>query len=227
MNYPPPPPPPGEGGFPPPGRPNQQPGLPPYAQTWAAPGQVPAGPPQKGPRTGLTLALLGGGLVLVLVVIGVVALVVRGNDSDGADGSAGGDARKESCEAYTDSVWNVEVRSAAEADPDKLQEVYDAALADITDDEFAALVEDEATITVAYYQAIGDWRQDLEDALSRGEIPEDTNLPAEITAQQEELQKAQKATLEACADVFPDRGDEPLPSITAPTLDRPTWMDDE
>lgn len=218
MNYPPPPPPPpppsGQGGFPPPDQP-------PYAQTWGAP----AGPPPKRPRTGLTLALLGAGLVLVLVVIGVVALVVRGDGSDGADGTSGG-AHEASCEVYVDVALNSEIWAATEFDPVKLQEAYDAALGDITDDEIAALVTEEATVAVGYYQALEDWKQGVDDALAQGQIP-DTEVPAEITSQQAEVQKAQGAVSEACQDVYPDRGDEPLPSITAPTLERPSWMDDE
>lgn len=209
------PPPSGQGGFPPPGRP-------PYTQTWPAP--APGGPPPKGPRTGLTLALLGVGLVLVLVAIGVVALVVRGDDSDSADDAAGG-AHEASCDVYADVVLNSQIWAATEFDPDKLQETYDAALADITDDEIAALVEEESRVTVAYYRALQDWKQGIDDALAQGQYP-DTEMPAEITSQQAELPKAQGAVIDACQDVYPDRGDEPLPSITTPTLlERPTPTD--
>jgi hypothetical protein len=195
------------------------PGQPPYTQTWPAP--TPGGRPPRGPRTGLTLALLGAGLVLVLVVIGVVALVVNGDDSDSADDTSGG-AHEASCEVYEDVVLNSQIWAATEFDPDKLQETYDAALADITDDEVAALVQEEATVTVSYYRALQDWKQGVDDALARGEVPE-TELPAEITAQQAEIPKAQGAVVAACQDVYPDRGDEPVPSITTPTLlERPT-----
>ncbi|MBM7516151.1 hypothetical protein [Nocardioides nitrophenolicus] len=203
MSYPPPPPPP-----------------PPYAQTWPVPG----GPPPKRPRTGLTLALLAGGLVLVLGVIGVVALVVRGDDSEGDDAREG--AHQASCEVYTDVVLNSEIWAATEFDPDKVQEVYDAALADITDDEVAALVEEEATVKVSYYRALREWKQDAEDALSRGEYPE-TTLPPELTAQGTEIQGAQRAVLEECQDTFPDRGNQPVPKVTAPTLEKPSSLDQE
>ncbi|WP_193611670.1 hypothetical protein [Nocardioides lijunqiniae] len=195
----------GQGGFPPPGQP-------PHTQ------------PPKGPRTGLTLALLGAGLVLVLVVIGVVALVVRGDGSDKEDDTSGG-AHEASCEVYADVVLNSQIWAATEFDPDKLQEAYDAALADISDDEIAALVKEEATVTVAYYQALQDWKQGVDDALAQGQTP-DTEIPAEISSQQAEIPKAQGAVIQACQGVYPDR-DEPLPSITAPTLETPTWMDEK
>lgn len=218
MNYPPPPAPSsGPGGFPPAGQP-------PDAQTWAAP----SGPPPRRSRTGLTIALLAVGLVLVLGVIGIVALVVRGDDSDGSGDSAGdaGGAHEVSCEVYTDVVLSSEIWAATEFDPDKVQEVYDAALADITDDEVATLVEAEATIQVSHYRAVRDWEQAAEDALSRGEYPE-TTLPAELTAQRTEIQDAQRAVLEECQDTLPDRGDQPVPKVTAPTLNTPSWMDEE
>jgi hypothetical protein len=205
MSYPPPPP-------------------PPHAQTWAAP----SGPPPKRSRTGLTIALLAVGLVLVLGVIGIVALVVRGDDSDGSRDSAGdaGGAHEASCEVYTDVVLSSEIWAATEFDPDKVQELYDAALADITDDDVAALVEQEATVKVSYYRALREWKQAAEDALSRGEYPE-TTLPDDLTAQHTEIQDAQRAVLEECQDTFPDRGNQPVPKITAPTLNTPSWMDEE
>lgn len=215
MNYPPPPAPPsGPGGFPPPGQP-------PYAQTWAAPAGPP--PPRRS-RTGLTIALLVVGLVLVLGVIGVVALVVRGDDS-GDSGSTGGDAHEASCEVYRDVVLNGEVWAATDLDPDKLQEMYDAALADITDDEVEALVEEEATVVVSYYRALREWKQSLEDALAKGEYP-DTAIPADITSQQGEIPASQAAVLEACQDVLPAGNDKPIPKITAPTLNTPSWMEE-
>jgi hypothetical protein len=219
MNYPPPPvPPTGPGGFPPPGQP-------PYAQTWAAPAGPP--PPPKRSRTGLTIALLAVGLVLVLAVIGVVALVVRGDDSDstGDSDSARGGAHEASCKAYQDVVLNSEIWSATDFDPDKVQEVYDAALADITDDEVATLVEEEATVKVSYYRALREWKQSVDDALARGEYPE-TTMPAELTTQASEIQETQRAVLESCKDTFPDRGNQPVPKITAPTLNTPSWMEE-
>ncbi|GAA4090917.1 hypothetical protein ACFFOS_26415 [Nocardioides kongjuensis] len=201
------------------------PGQPPYAQTWAAPSGPP--PPRRS-RTGLTIALLAVGLVLVLGVIGVVALVVRGDDSDGSDepAGAGGGAHEASCEVYRDLVLNSEVWAATDLDPDKLQEMYDAALADITDDEVAGLVEEEATVTVSYYRALGEWKQSLDDALAQGEYP-DTAIPDDITAQQGRIPESQAAVVEACQDVLPAGNDKPIPKITAPTLNTPSWLDDE
>jgi hypothetical protein len=219
VNHPPPPLPSGPGGFPPPGQP-------PYAQTWAAPAGPP--PPRRS-RTGLTVALLAVGLVVVLGVIAVVALVVRGDDSDSSgdagDSAGAGRAHEASCEAYRDVVLNSEVWAATDLDPDKLQEMYDAALADITDDEVEALVEEEATVVVSYYRALGEWKQSLEDALAQGEYP-DTAIPADITAQQGEIAQAQLAVVEGCRDVLPAGDDKPLPKITAPTLNTPSWLDE-
>ncbi|MCR1786629.1 hypothetical protein KVF89_29105 [Nocardioides carbamazepini] len=208
-------PPSGPGGYPPP------PGQPPYPQGWPAPG----GPPPKRGRTGLTLALLAAGLVLVLVVIGAVALVVRGGDAEDSDSGAGG-AHEASCEVYADVVSSSEIWAATEFDPDKLQEMYDAALADITDDEIEELVSAEATVVVAYYRAVAEWKQSMMDALGRGESPE-TTLPDELTTQQGEIPRVQGAVIEACADVLPQREDDaPVPRVTAPSLDKPTWMDE-
>jgi hypothetical protein len=65
------------------------------------------------------------------------------------------------------------------------------------------------------------------DALGRGERPE-TTLPAELTAQQGEIPRAQGAVIEACADVLPQREDDaPVPRVTAPTLESPSWMDED
>jgi hypothetical protein len=207
-------PPSGPGGYPPP------PGQPPYPQGRPAPG----GPPPKRGRTGLTLALLAAGLVLVLVVIGAVALVVRGGDAEDSDSGAGG-AHEASCEVYADVVSSSEIWAATEFDPDKLQEMYDAALADITDDEVGAAVQEEATVVVSYYRALLEWKQSTEDALARGEYP-DTAMPAEITEQSGEIARVQGAVAEACQDVLPGRGDKPAPRVTAPSLDKPTWMDE-
>jgi hypothetical protein len=208
-------PPSGQGGDPPPGQP-------PYPQGWPAP----AGPPPTRGRTGLTLALLGAGLVLVLIVIGVVAVVVRGEgDAEDSDGDAGG-AREASCEVYADVVLSSEIWAATDFDPDKLEEMYDAALGDITDDTVEAAVEGEATVVVSYYRALGEWQQSVDDALARGEYP-DTAIPAEITDQRGEIARTQGAVAEACQDVLPDRGDEPAPSVTAPSLSNPTSLDGE
>ncbi|XBB65172.1 hypothetical protein ABFU82_13715 [Nocardioides sp. WV_118_6] len=160
-------------------------------------------PPRRGP--GRTLAWLAAGLVLVLLVLGAVALVVRNDsgddgDSGSADGESGDVAREASCDAYRDVVQSSELWSAADADPDRLQEMYDAVLADIAtagDDEMAALVTDEATVVVSYYRALADWKQEMEDAVRRGEYP-DTTVPTEITSQRGEITRTQGAVVEAC-----------------------------
>ena len=176
---------------------------------------------------------LVAGLVLVLAVIAALAFVVLGDDDkdDEDDKNAAGDggARTASCESYQTLIMSSEVQAAAGFDPDELQSMYDAVLADVEDDqEFAALVEDEAAAVVPYYRALADWKQSVEDALSRGEYPE-TTVPAEITEQQGQLQSAQRGVLEACSDVWSsgDEGDEPIPEITAPTLETPSWMDEQ
>ncbi|WP_436700126.1 hypothetical protein [Nocardioides sp. BYT-33-1] len=219
MNQPPPGTPPfGQGGHPPP-----PPGQPPYQQSWTPP----AGPPPRGSGTGRTLVWLAAGLVLVLIVIGVVALVVRGGDSADSDDKAGGGDRQTSCETYAEVVWSSEIWAATDFDPEKLQEMYDAALADIRDDEIEELVSAEASVVVSYYRAVGEWKQSMMDALGRGERPE-TTLPAELTAQQGEIPRAQGAVIEACADVLPQRDDDaPVPRVTAPTLESPSWMDED
>lgn len=224
MNYPPPATPPfGQGGYPPP------PGQPPVPPGW----MPPAGPPPKRPGPGRTIAWLAAGLVLVLALIGGVALIVRSGDSEGADEEAGGGAHDASCEAYADVVLSSEVWAASELDPDKLQKMYDAALADITDETVEELVKEEATTVVSYYRAVAEWKQSMQDALSRGEYP-DTELPAEITAQQSEIPKVKGAVIEECKDTWP-APDEPLPSISERTLispspaelgETPSWMDE-
>ncbi|MDQ6527292.1 hypothetical protein RB608_27000 [Nocardioides sp. LHD-245] len=214
----------GQGGHPPP-----PPGQPPYQQGWPPPpaGQPPRGSGSRGSGTGRTLVWLAAGLVLVLVVIGVVALVVRGGDSADSDDKASGGALQASCEAYADVVLNSEIWAATDFDPDKLQEMYDAALAEITDVEIEELVSAEATVVVSYYRAVGEWKQAMMDALGRGETPE-TTLPAELTAQQGEVGRQQRAVIAACVDVLPQRDDDaPVPQVTAPTLERPSWMDED
>ncbi len=214
-------------------------------QTWAAPtGGPPLGPPgfppQGGPalppgppkrsNTGRTLLFLGLGLVLVIAVIATVALVVRGDDKgdSGAAGNSdpkGGGARKESCQTYVDLALNSEIWSATDLDPDKLQEMYDAVLGEITDDKVHDLVAEESEVVVGYYSDLADWKQQMMDALGKGETP-DTELPADLTAQQPEIGKAQRAVLDACKEFLPPAPDGPIPSITAPTLDIPDWMKD-
>lgn len=191
------------------------PAPPPYPQGWPAP----AGPPPPRRRTGLTLALLGAGLVVVLMVIGIVALFVN-EGSKKPDDQAGG-AHEASCEVYADVVLSSELWSATEFDPDKLQEMYDAALADITDDEVGGLVEEESAAVVSYYRALAEWKQSVDDAVARGEYP-DSAVPAEVTAQQAEIPRTQAAVAGACSDVLPGRGDEPAPRVTAPTLQNPS-----
>ncbi len=228
MNQPPPgPPPPGYGGFPPP------PGQPPFPPGWhPQPGQQPGrqpGPPPRRSRTGLTIALLAGGLVLVLAAIGITWLLVNedgSGDDDGDGGGASSAAREEACDVYADVLLDSEIWAASELDPDKLQEVYDAVLADISDDELATLVEAEAEATVSYYAALAAWEQETLDAVSRGEYP-DTTIPSEITDQQGEVTRTQGAVIEACAGSLPDRGDGPAPSITAPPLETPGWMEEQ
>ncbi|KRB76935.1 hypothetical protein ASE01_09195 [Nocardioides sp. Root190] len=198
---------------PPPGPP-----PPPYAPGWPPP----AGPTPPRRRTGLTLVLLAVGLVVVLGVIAVVALVVRGDDGPGSGGDGGDDsARATSCEVYADVVMSSELWAATEFDPDKLQEMYDAALADITDDEIATVVGEEATVVVSYYRDLEEWKQSVDEALARGEYPESA-IPAEISDQRGELTRAQGAVAEACGDDLPGRLDDPAPSITAPTLESPS-----
>lgn len=195
----------------------------------------PYAPPPQGSGKGRTVLWLLAGLVLVLAVIGVVAFVVLGGDEDDKDGKDGkdaagdGGARTASCESYQTLIMSSEVQAAADFDPEELQSMYDAVLADVEDDqEFAALVEDEAAVVVPYFQALADWKQSTEDALSRGEYP-DTTVPAEITEQRGELARVQGAVLEACSESWSsgDEGDEPVPEITAPTLETPSWMDEQ
>lgn len=181
------------------------PGTPPYGppQGWPPPpGSPPVGPPPGRRGPGRTLAWLAIGLVLVLGVIAVVALVVRGDSGDSAasDDEPGDSARETSCAAYRDVVQSSELWAAADADPDRLQEMYDAVLADIAsagDDEIETLVTEEATVVVSYYRALADWKQETEDAISRGEYP-DSNIPDEITAQRGEITRTQAAVVEAC-----------------------------
>lgn len=210
----------GPAGPPPPGQP--QPG-------WAAP----AGGPPKGPNTGRTLAWLAGGLVLVLLVLGGVALFMRGDsgDSDTAEdaGPSGDGTHESSCQTYLDVVASSEVWSSAGADPAALTKMYDAVLAEIDDDEIKALVTTESEAVVPYYEKLSAWRTALEDAAKNGEDP-DTTMPVEMTELRSKITAAQSAVLAECSDVSVDGDDtdpdEPVPSITAPPLDRPSWMDE-
>lgn len=192
----------------------------------------PFAPPPQRSGNGRTVLWLVAGLVLVLAVIAALAFVVLGGDDDDKDdkeAAGDGGARTASCESYQTLIMSSEVQAAAGFDPDELQSMYDAVLADVEDDkEFAALVEDEAAAVVPYYRALAEWKQSMEDALSRGEYPE-TTVPAEITDQQGELQSAQRGVLEACSEVWSngDDGGEPIPEITAPTLETPSWMDEQ
>ncbi|NYG59440.1 hypothetical protein BJ980_002363 [Nocardioides daedukensis] len=209
-------PPSGQGGFPPAG----QGGFPPPGQF----GYPPAGhypPPRKG--SGRTLIWLAAGLVLVVAVIGIVALLVRGG-GDSEDKADDG-PRGQSCATYQDVVLSSEMWSATEFDPDRLQEMYDTVLEDITDEEIESLVSEEATVVVDYYRAIGEWKQSMEDALSRGETPE-TTIPAELQAQQADIPRTQAAVREACREFLPQAEDGPAPSITARPLVTPSPMGD-
>jgi hypothetical protein len=199
--------------------------------SFGPPPPPPFAPPPQRSGNGRTVLWLVAGLVLVLAVIAALAFVVLGDDDDKDDKEAAGDggARTASCESYQTLIMSSEVQAAAGFDPDELQSMYDAVLADVEgDQEFAALVEDEAAAVVPYYRALAEWKQSMEDALSRGEYPE-TTVPAEITEQQGRLQSAQRGVLEACSDVWSsgDEGDEPIPEITAPTLETPSWMDEQ
>lgn len=213
---------------------NQPPsGPPPYGPGghphggYPPPGQQP--PPARS-GSGRTLAWLAAGLVVVLVAIGVVALVVLGGDDEGDGGrnddKASSGALKDSCEVYRDVVWSDQTWAATDVDPDRVQEMYDAVLADVTDEDLKALVTTESEIAVDYYRTVEEWKQSMEDALGRGETP-DTALPAELTEQRAELTAAQGDVIEACKDVLPEPEDRPRPSITAPPLDRPSWMDED
>ncbi len=205
----------------------QHPGTPPYGQGgWPPPGQQ---PPPTRPGSGRTLAWLAAGLVVVLLVIGAVALVMLsdGDDDDaGKDDQAGGDARKASCEVYRDVVLSPEIWAATDLEADKLQEMYDAVRADLTDDEIDELVAAESDVVVGHYRAVDEWKQSMEDALSRGENP-DTSLPAEITGGQAAITQARTAVLEACAGALPQGDGGPQPQLTAPPLDRPDGLDEE
>ena len=85
----------------------------------------------------------------------------------------------------------------------------------------------EATLHVAYYRALGEWKQSLLDEVAQGGNPE-TTIPAELTAQKTEALEAQRAVLEVCKDSLDDGGGggEPLPSITAPPLETPSLLEE-
>ncbi|WP_051301514.1 DsbA family protein [Actinomadura rifamycini] len=89
--FPPPPPPPPGGmppGGPPPGGPPPGPGAP-----WQGGPPVPPPSGGRGPGAGLVIALVGGGLAVVLVAVAAVVFAVRGAGEEGGGGGRGGEVR--------------------------------------------------------------------------------------------------------------------------------------
>ena len=71
--------------------------------------------------------------MFVLLVILVVFLLVRDEDEkadeDTSSGASSSDARETSCQAYAEVALSSETWAATQVDPDKVQQLYDAALA--------------------------------------------------------------------------------------------------